>query len=219
MAGRDAGRGARVRAAGRPRHVRRTAGAPVRRRSRDGRGRRFGSQWRGGAVAEDMAGRGRSRRSIRARNGIAGGEDMGPRDTPGGDGLEHSVGPRRASAWAVRRGRSGRADAWGCGTAGRSGARGCPFHHWVVQRPGGQPRLQALHPRQLPRGAGAADRHAARLHPVAGRFRRRHADERSWPRRSPAWWSIRARRRRPTRRNAGTGSAPATSSATRASPR
>ena len=74
-------------------------------------------------------------------------------------------------------------------------------------------------PSGLSRAAGAAGRHAAWLHPVARRFRRRHAHERGWPRSRSASSSIRGRRRRPTRRNAGTGSAPATSSATRASRR
>ena len=84
---------------------------------------------------------------------------------------------------------------------------------------GRKPRLQALRPQQLSRRGGAAGRHAARLHPVARRLRRRHADERA---RRGAWLPGRlsgpdAGRQR--RRSAGTGSAPATSSATRASPR
>ena len=41
------------------------------------------------------------------------------------------------------------------------------------------PRLQALHPQRLSRPGRSSGGDAARLHPVARRFRRRHADERS----------------------------------------
>ena len=46
-------------------------------------------------------------------------------------------------------------------------------------QPGRQPRLQALRPERLSWAGGPPGRHAARLHAVAGRLRRRHADERA----------------------------------------
>ena len=50
----------------------------------------------------------------------------------------------------------------------------------ALQQQGRQPKLQALRPKRLPAGtAASADRHAARLHAVARRFRRRHAHERA----------------------------------------
>ena len=66
--------------------------------------------------------------------------------------------------------------------------------------------------------AAAAGRHAARLHPVAGRLRRRHADERAGRGAAASSSPTRRRRGRPTPSGAGTGSAPTTSSATGASP-
>ena len=57
--------------------------------------------------------------------------------------------------------------------AGGSAVRGAD----LCQR-GGKPSLQALHPKRLHGSACAARGDAARLHPVAGRFCRWHADER-----------------------------------------
>ena len=51
-------------------------------------------------------------------------------------------------------------------------------HRSGLQQRGGKPRLQALHPQRLSWAGLAAGRDAARLHPVARRFRGRHAHER-----------------------------------------
>ena len=65
--------------------------------------------------------------------------------------------------------------------SGRSRARkpSCARARFVAKSfgPGGYPRLQALRPQRLPRPAGAARRHVARLHAVARRLRRRHPHE------------------------------------------
>jgi hypothetical protein len=47
----------------------------------------------------------------------------------------------------------------------------------LLQQPRRKPRLQALHPQRLSRAGAPPDHHAARLHPVARRLRRRHAHE------------------------------------------
>ena len=47
----------------------------------------------------------------------------------------------------------------------------------ILQQRGRKPSLQTLCAEPISRPAAAVDRHAARLHPVARRLRRRHADE------------------------------------------
>ena len=56
-------------------------------------------------------------------------------------------------------------------------ARGHKVHRRHLQQRGGKPDLQAVHPKPLSGTTASPGRHASRLHPVAGRFRRRHPDE------------------------------------------
>ena len=56
-------------------------------------------------------------------------------------------------------------------------AGGHKVHRRHLQQRGGKPGLQALHPEPLSGATASSGRHASRLHPVAGRFRRRHQDE------------------------------------------
>ena len=56
-------------------------------------------------------------------------------------------------------------------------ARWHKIHRRHLQQRGGKPDLQAVHPEPLSGTTASSRRHASRLHPVAGRFRRRHPDE------------------------------------------
>ena len=98
-------------------------------------------------------------------------------------------------------------------------AGGRPVHRRHVQQSRGKPCLQALHPEPLSGATASFGRHASRLHPVAGRFRRRHEDELSRGGTKLLRGLSGAAQPRQTRRNAGTGFAQPTSSEAEANPR
>ena len=121
-----------------------------------------------------------------ATRGPASGAGASSRPTPA---QRRRTAPHASARGAARLARPGQRDSprarhrWarparsGVRARGRAGRRHLP--RGFLRQPGRQPRLQALCPERLSRAGGPLDRHAARLHPVARRLRRRYADERA----------------------------------------
>ena len=95
---------------------------------------------------------------------------------------------------------------------------GAKFIEGTYSNQAGSRTYKLFVPSGYQRAAASAGRHASRLHPVAGRFRRRHQDELHRRGTELPGGLSGATQRAPTRRNAGTGSAGRTSSAARGEP-